>query len=351
MYTCYFYQGKDRGGLQYRYMAYEMLGKLQVNLEASFHDPKTTDSTANTKYQRALSRTLWGIYCFESITALSYLQPSMVQAPTIPRRFMSGYNIDPEIIGYTSTDEEPQLSEHILNAMCDLSDWLYPAMTGDITNESNLRARLLQEMRCWRNSMFPFPSARASGTPGMCYLSQYSDLVALRLLLLPLNSNPLMDDSGATDTLCLQHCARILERSELYWELCTSGNRSVMCILPLYHAAAVALTQMEEYRHQAYDLCERACLLMEEHVEGYPIALYLLRALEVIAKDMGLPLSSAALRTFRKSSLVVCGTTDVPVAIVIPVSVGMIKLSPMEGRPGASQMGIKVEDLVSKRLT
>jgi len=78
MYTCYVAQGKDRGGLQYRYMAYEMLGKLQVNLEASFHDPKTTDSTANTKYQRALSRTLWGIYCFERYTRplpQSYLIP------------------------------------------------------------------------------------------------------------------------------------------------------------------------------------------------------------------------------------------------------------------------------------
>jgi hypothetical protein len=65
MYTCYVAQGKDRGGLQYRYMAYEMLGRLQVKLEASFHDPKTGNSTANNKYQRALSRSLWGIYCFE----------------------------------------------------------------------------------------------------------------------------------------------------------------------------------------------------------------------------------------------------------------------------------------------
>jgi len=271
----------------------------------------------------------------------------MVQAPTIPRRFMSGYSIDPEILGCTAADEEPQLSEYILNAMCDLSDWLYPAMTGDITNEPDVRARLLQKMRCWRNNMSPFPSAQASGTPEMCYLSQYSDLVALRLLL-SLNPNPLMDDSGATDALCLQHCERILESSDLYWELCAFGNGSVMCILPLYHAAAVALTQMEEHRHQAYDLFERACSLIEEHVEEFPIALYLLRALEVIAKNIGLPLSSAVMRTFRKQSLEACEMTDVPVAIVIPVSVGMIKLIPMEGWPGASQLGVKVEDLVSR---
>jgi hypothetical protein len=65
MYTCYVAQGKDRGGLQYRYMAYEMLGRLQVKLEASFHDPMMVNSITDTKYQRALSRSLWGIYCFE----------------------------------------------------------------------------------------------------------------------------------------------------------------------------------------------------------------------------------------------------------------------------------------------
>jgi hypothetical protein len=65
MYTCYAAQGKDRGGLQYRYMAYEMLSRLQVKMEANFHDPKAVNSTTDTKYQSVLSRTLWGIYCFE----------------------------------------------------------------------------------------------------------------------------------------------------------------------------------------------------------------------------------------------------------------------------------------------
>jgi hypothetical protein len=83
---------------------------------------------------------------------------------------MSGHSIDPEIKGCTTADEEPQLSEHILNAMCDLSDWLYPVMTGDITNEPNVRTISLQEMRYWRSSMFSFLSAQASGTLGMCYL-------------------------------------------------------------------------------------------------------------------------------------------------------------------------------------
>jgi hypothetical protein len=177
--------------------------------------------------------------------------------------------------------------------------------------------------------------------------SQCGDLVALRLLL-PLDRNLLTDDPGATDALCLQHCERILESSELYWELCASGNRSIMGIYPLYHAAAIALTQMEEHRHQAYSLFERACSLMDEHMDQYPIALYLVQALQVIAESLKLPLSDEILKVFTKSSLATCNATDVPVAFVLPVPLEMVRLIQAEGGPRTSQMGIKVEDLISK---
>jgi len=348
MYTCYVAQGKDRGGLQYRYMAYEMLGRLQVKLEASFHDPKMVNSTANVKYQRALSKTLWGIYCFESVTALSYLQPSMVRAPTIPRLFMSGHSIDPEIMDCNTPEEELRSSGNILNAMCDLSDWLYPAMTGHINNDPGTRAKLLQQMRYWRGNMSFLPNAQASGAPEICCLSQYGDLVALRLLL-PLDQDLLMDEPGTTDASCLQHCEQILESCELYWELCASGNRSIMCIYPLYQTAAIALTQMEEHQHKAYNLFERGCSLMDERVEEYPIALYLLRALEVIAGDVRLPLSDRLLRIFKRSSLTAYNTTDVPVAFVLPIPLEMVQPIPIEEGLGTSKMGIKVEDLVSRQ--
>jgi hypothetical protein len=178
--------------------------------------------------------------------------------------------------------------------------------------------------------------------------SQYGDLVALRLLL-PLDPNVLTTDPGATDALCLQHCERILESSELYWKLCASSNRSIMCIYPVYHAAAVVLTQIEEHRHQAYSLFERACSLMDEHMDQYPIAPYLVRALEVIAQNVGLPLSGGVLSIFRKSSLATCDTTDVLVTFVLPAPLEMLKLIQAEREPGTSQMGIKVEDLISKR--
>jgi hypothetical protein len=177
--------------------------------------------------------------------------------------------------------------------------------------------------------------------------SQYGDLVALRLLL-PLSPHVPTDDLVAADALCLQHCERILESSELYWEHCASGNRSIVCIYPLYHATAIALTKMEEHRHQAYSLFERACSLMDQYMDQYPVVLQLVRAFEVVAESLKLPLSGRILELFRRSSLAACDTTDVSVAFILPVPLEVVKLIQAEGGPRTSQIGVRVENLISK---
>lgn len=65
MYTCYVGQGKDRGGIQYRWMAYDMLARLREKLETLFMDLEKTNEGATDKDAKAISRALWGIYCFE----------------------------------------------------------------------------------------------------------------------------------------------------------------------------------------------------------------------------------------------------------------------------------------------
>ena len=65
MYTCYVGQGKDRGGMHYRRMAYDMLARLQAKLETIFTDLERIHEGATTKTAKAISRALWGIYCFE----------------------------------------------------------------------------------------------------------------------------------------------------------------------------------------------------------------------------------------------------------------------------------------------
>jgi hypothetical protein len=42
-----------------------MLKRLQGKLEAKFQNPGLADEASTNRYQKAISRALWGIYCFE----------------------------------------------------------------------------------------------------------------------------------------------------------------------------------------------------------------------------------------------------------------------------------------------
>jgi hypothetical protein len=87
---------------------------------------------------------------------------------------------------------------------------------------------------------------------------------------------------------------------------------------------------------------------MDQHMDQYPIVLQLVRAFEVVAESLKLPLSDRILGLFRRSSLAAYDTTDVPVAFILPVPLEIVKLVQVEGGPGKSQIGVKVEDLIRK---
>jgi len=151
-----------------------MLKRLQVKLEAKFRNPRMADEAGRAKYQKAVSRALWGIYCFErylyqpqtiwympadvlcttcSISASVYLQPSLVQAPAIPRRFVDNGSIDPAVTGHRASEPEPQLSAYVLSATCDLSEKLHESMLEYGRTGIDTRIRLYQDLRRWRSNM------------------------------------------------------------------------------------------------------------------------------------------------------------------------------------------------------
>jgi hypothetical protein len=87
---------------------------------------------------------------------------------------------------------------------------------------------------------------------------------------------------------------------------------------------------------------------MDQHMDQYPIVLQLVRAFGVVAESLKLPLSGRILELFRRASLAACDATDIPVAFILPVPFEVVKLIQVEGGPGTSQIGVKVEDLISK---
>ena len=70
MYAYYASQGKDRGGMHYRLIAYDMLSRLQEKLEARLTSPGDVHQGNVSRYVKAISRALWGIYCFERYVKL-----------------------------------------------------------------------------------------------------------------------------------------------------------------------------------------------------------------------------------------------------------------------------------------
>jgi hypothetical protein len=61
MFTYSTVMGKDRGGTMFRHTAYKMLH--QLDLEENFRND--TNVRHDYREQKAFSRALWGIYCFE----------------------------------------------------------------------------------------------------------------------------------------------------------------------------------------------------------------------------------------------------------------------------------------------
>lgn len=105
-----------------------------------------------------------------SISASAYLQPALVRAPTIPRRFVDNGSIDPAVTGHRASEPEPQLSAYVLSATCDLSEKMYEAMAGYGSIGADSRIRQYQDLRQWSNDMPTLVRADTNFCPETCLL-------------------------------------------------------------------------------------------------------------------------------------------------------------------------------------
>lgn len=174
----------------------------------------------------------------------------------------------------------------------------------------------------------------------------YEDVVALGLLL-PLDPTLRLPDSlGTPESLCLQHCTRILETSEQHWETCPADRRSLSDVYPLYHAASIILVHSPSSGH-ACGLLGKASLLLSPYIDDFPLVPYLLRALNNVAARSRLPPSSNALEVSRRLYLSTAQMSDTPVALLLPVSLEVLE-NISEGGLGVQWMGIEVGELISR---
>ena len=174
----------------------------------------------------------------------------------------------------------------------------------------------------------------------------YEDVVALGLLL-PLHPTLRLPDSlGTPESLCLQHCTRILETCEPYWEICPADRRSLSDVYPLYHAASIVLVHSPSSQH-AYDLFGRVTSLLSRYMDDFPLVSYLLQALNSVAARSGLQMSGNILEVFRGLNLSVAQLSDAPIALMLPVSSAILE-NMSDGGSGVQRMGIEVGEIISR---
>lgn len=174
----------------------------------------------------------------------------------------------------------------------------------------------------------------------------YEDVTALALLL-PLDPTlRLPDGLGTPESLCLQHCTRIVETSEPYWEVCSADRRSLSDIYPLYHAASIVLVHSLSSQH-AHDLFGRATSLLSRDMDDLLLVRYLLQALSKTAASLRLPLSGATSEMFRRVHMLTAEMHDVPVALMLPVN-SEIRENMAKAGWDVWCMGIEVGEMISR---
>lgn len=174
----------------------------------------------------------------------------------------------------------------------------------------------------------------------------YEDMVALALLL-PLKPTLRLPDSlGTPESLCLRHCTRILETAEPYWETRPADCRSISDIYPLCHAASMVLGHSPTSQW-ARGIFERATSLVFRYTDDFLLVRYLLQTLNSVSARLELPLSDSTVQLFRRVKSSIAGLSDIPVALVLPVSSEILEDMWRQGVYGVQRMGIEVGQLTS----
>ena len=112
------------------------------------------------------------------MSAFQYLQPSMVRAPTVARRFVENGGVDPEVIGEGDPETHPPLAAYVLSAACDVSELLYNVMAHNDLNEAGLgnsqdiaeRVRFYRELMEMGRAISPLIRPDSNFTLATCYL-------------------------------------------------------------------------------------------------------------------------------------------------------------------------------------
>ncbi|KAH6647133.1 putative C6 transcription factor [Truncatella angustata] len=352
MFTLSAYRGTDRAGMMYRYAAYEMLKRL--DLEKTFMQI-WTDPSKN-RQKQIIAKALWGIFCFESIVAFVYLQQSLVQAPQVARFFpvetMSPALVDCnlDLLGnaHTTSSRSPPFVSNILDFTCDLSVHLYdlmawnaeaPGMIGTI-EDLDQRLRLHQQLRQWRETLPCNLRHEVNFTPQTCFLSIYLNELFIAILR-PLQPDIIFDGKSSVKDLCIQYAISDLANMKKYVNNFSLNAYSCMVCCGAYNGLLTLSSHL--YDRKTHIPFTTACAIIRATARDFPMARFILQAIKALCWTLKMPILPAAMQYLENLGAGKESLRDVPLAFALPQADAVRELlsdDDSDGQQLCSEMGV-----------
>ncbi|TGJ84557.1 hypothetical protein E0Z10_g4206 [Xylaria hypoxylon] len=323
-------KGEDRDGSLYRFASYGMLERFKMKQTFSSLTDTNPESVLN---QRAISKTMWGVFCLESIISTNFRHPNILQPPKVPCPFpefdyKNAVNVD--IFGETFTDSSPAppFVTGAINVFCQVAMLMSDILTqgqdckdnedtgmGDRTNLIE-KGELMARLNAISDSL---PSALRHDynfTPETCFL-RIAMNTAVHAILRPLHPRAVLDEmNGMTvKSLMLKNCALDIELMERYFEEWPTGEFSTMVMIGPLKSGAVLLPLLPD--EEAVHMFPRVCRLMRKVATRMPIARYVMKGWETAIWSRELEMPGPAQPYFQNLGAESEDLQDIPTRLVV----------------------------------
>ncbi|POR32982.1 Uncharacterized protein TPAR_06825 [Tolypocladium paradoxum] len=328
--------GKDRAGHIFRAAGYEMMKRMMPKIRRLLSG---TAHLLTGRHRRAISRTVWGIFCFDSVCSSVYLRPPLFPVPDVPRATPAAAGADDDA-GEQEREHEEKEVEHFddyddmaLSCACDLSEIFSEVLAptsghvdpswpkGGGERLVGLYAELQkQESRLPPEDRYPGRRSRQHS-----YLWAYHHLVAVNIARLLERWDGQAMLSKPRD-ISVRHCEGMMKHLDNHLNRYPSERRGCLTTLYFAHSCSFALLDLVGTSPSAARSFSRACRVFHEATEELPLSNLLLQGLAAVAKQSGVQLPDEVLPYIANLEVARQASKDVPLGFVVPIRGGLAGL-------------------------
>ncbi|KAI0968388.1 putative C6 transcription factor [Xylaria arbuscula] len=324
LFSISYLKGEDKNGSVYQFAAYGMLKRSRI--EQIF--PSLTDTG-----KRIVSKTVWGVFCLESITATNFRGTIVLPQPSIPCLFPevsyeTSSNVDLFGQPFNSASLQPPFVTGATSTFCRVAVLVSEVLAhgqGRGDNEETgfggradliKRADFLAQLKTLSDALPPALRHDLNFTPATCFLRIVMNTTA-HAILRPVHPEVVLDETDGTSVkaMMLKYCEHDIDLMEQYFARWTMGEFSIMAFVGLVNSGTVLLPLLSE--KTAQQLFPRICKLMHNISTCVTIASYVLRGWKAALWSRKMTIPGPALPYFENQELGREELSDIPTSLVI----------------------------------